>query len=301
MTLNSVLAVGFALIAALCFAVAAVLQERGTEGISDEEARGAGFLYTLAHRKVWVAGIIVDILGFATQAAALVFGSLLLVQPLLVTSLLFALPLAAWTHRRGLTIQEWAWSLLLTASLVVFMILGTPSAGITKPSLGAWIIPLAIMVPVVLLCVFVGFRMPHGTTRSLLLALAAGITLGVSAPFTKTGIDAFSGGFVAGISAWEFWAMAITATLGTLWQQSSYQAGDVQSSLPAVTVLKPIIAVMLGLTIYQETLRVGHIGDAVVIASLAVMCIATVMLGRLSAIDDPQFATAAKAATAAES
>ncbi|WP_234353698.1 DMT family transporter [Gordonia iterans] len=295
-TWESALAVGLALLAALLFAVAAVLQQKGTEGMSDKDAVGAGFLVKLAKRKVWVAGIVADTLGFVAQAGALVFGSLLLVQPLLVTTLLFALPLAAYGNRRKLTLREWSWALVLMVSLIVFMVLGEPTEGINDPSGKSWIVPIAILIPVVAFCVVRGSRMPHGTGRSLTLAVAAGLLLGYSAPFTKTGIDGFAHGLLGGLASWEFWAMAITATLGTLWQQSSYQAGDVQTSLPTVTVLKPVVAMVLGLTIYGEHLKVGHVGDAIVIAALVVMFVAAFALGRLGAPPDAPDPAAAGAA-----
>lgn len=279
----TVLAIVLALIASALFAVAAVLQQKGTEGIGDDGAIGLGFFAKLIRRKVWLTGIAADIAGFAFQAGALVVGSLLLVQPLLVTSLLFALPLAAWAQKRRLKGREWFWAAVLIASLIVFLVLGEPSDGITRPSLASWIIPLIFLVIVVALCVTVGSRLGHGTLRSLVLAVAAGMLLGYAAPFTKTGMDAFGQSFLNGLASWEFWAMAVTATLGTLWQQSSYQAGDVQTSLPTVTVLKPVIAMALGLTIYHEHLRVDKAGDVAVIVALGVMWVATFALGRLGA------------------
>ncbi|MGW0039717.1 DMT family transporter [Gordonia sp. NPDC003376] len=293
----TVLAITLSLIAAFLFAIASVLQAKGTQGLSDDEALGAGFLFTLARRKTWVAGLVADILAFVVQAAALAVGSLMLVQPLLVTTLLFALPLAAMTARRRLTAREWFWAGALTISLVVFIALGQPSEGIEHPPFSAWIVPLAVVIPVVAVCVIVGSRLPHGTWRSLTLAVAAGVLLGISAPLTKTGIAAFEDGLLAGARSWEFWAMALTATLGTLWQQSSYQAGDVQTSLPTVTVLKPIIAMALGLTIYQETLGIDSTGDILVIVALSVMILATIMLGRLSAPESDPDPTPQRSAT----
>ena len=284
--MNTTLAIVFSLLAALLFAVAAVLQQKGTEGLSDDDAVGAGFLAKLLRRKVWLAGIAADTLGFVVQAIALALGSLLLVQPLLVTTLLFALPLAAYTQHRRLRAPEWTWAGVLVAALLVFMVLGEPTAGIETPEAKAWLVPLAILIPVVAFCVVHGSRIPHGSMRSLVLAIAAGLVLGLSGPFTKTGMDAFGHGFLAGLGSWEFWAMAVTATLGTLWQQSSYQAGDVQTSLPTVTVLKPVVAMVLGLTIYHEHLKVDRLGDAVVVLALVVMFIAAFSLGRLGAPDD---------------
>lgn len=302
MKLMDIIAIVLSLIAALLFAVAAVLQQKGTEGVDDKDTLGLSFFATLMKRKVWVAGITADIAGFIFQAGALAVGSLLLVQPLLVSSLLFALPLAAYSNHRKLKRAEWAWAALLIASLVVFLVLGEPTEGILQPSLKAWIFPIAFLVVVVTVCVLGSKRLEKGASRSLVLAIAAGLLLGYSAPFTKTGIDAWASGFdsgvahgvltglaesfVAGLSSWEFWAMAVTATLGTLWQQSSYQAGDVQTSLPTVTVMKPMVAMALGLTIYQEHLQVQRAGDVAVIIALIVMWLATFALGRLGAPDE---------------
>ena len=294
-------AIVLALVAALLFAVAAVLQQRGTAEVpAGNDTLGASFFVQLAKRKVWVAGIIADTLGFVAQGAALAIGSLLVVQPLLVTTLIFALPLAAWGNKRKLTRSEWIWAGVLVASLIIFMVLGNPKGGISEPSGRAWLIPIAIMVPIVAFCVISGGRMPHGTAKSLTLAVGAGLLLGFSAPFTKTGIDAFGHGILSGLSSWEFWAMAVTATLGTLWQQSSYQAGDVQTSLPTVTVLKPAIAMVLGLTIYQEHLEVNHFGDALVISALVIMFLSAFALGRLGAPDDSADPASAPAAGTAD-
>jgi hypothetical protein len=277
------LAIALSLLAAMLFAAAAVLQQRGTQGIDDSDALRAGFLATLVRRPIWLLGITADIAGFGVQAAALAVGSLLLVQPLLVTTLLFALPMAARGAHRRLTDQEWRWSGLLALSLVVFVVMGEPTAGREAPPFSDWLPTIIVVVPLVAACVFAAGGLPHGTRRSLVLAIAAGVLLGVSAPLTKSAIAGFGDGLLAGLGTWEFWAMALTASLGTFWQQSSYQAGDVQTSLPAVTVLKPLVAMALGLTIYDETLKIGGVGDLLLLASIVTMIWATLVLGRLAA------------------
>jgi energy-converting hydrogenase Eha subunit A len=278
-----VLAVALSIVAALLFAVASVLQQRGTTTVRDDQALGAGMLGALVRRPVWVAGIVADIAGFGVQAWALAVGSLLLVQPLLVTTLLFALPLAAWANDRRLTGEEWAWSAVLVASLALFLVLGEPTAGLDRPSFRSWIPALIISAPLVAACVWAAGSLPHGTKRSLVLAVAAGVLLGLSAPLTKSGIHGFSDGIVTGLLTWELWGMAVTASLGTFWQQSSYQAGDVQTSLPTVTVLKPVVAMALGLTAYQEHLRIEGVEDSLLVLALVGMVAATIKLGRLAA------------------
>ncbi len=278
-----VLPVVLSLVAALLFALASVLQQQGTTSIADDDALGAGMLASLVRRPVWVAGIACDVAGFGVQAWALAVGSLLLVQPLLVTTLLFALPLAARANKRRLTSREWTWAGVLVVSLALFVHLGEPTAGLDRPPFPSWLPALIIAAPLVAACVWAAGSLPHGTKRSLVLAVAAGVLLGLSAPLTKSGIAGFGDGFVAGLLTWELWAMAVTATLGTFWQQSSYQAGDVQTSLPTVTVLKPIVAMALGLTAYQESLSIGRATDVLLVLSMVGMVAATIALGRLAA------------------
>lgn len=287
-----VLPIVLSLIAAALFAVAAVLQQQGTVGVDDTEAAGAGMMRTLLRRPVWLAGMAADIAGFGVQAWALAVGSLLLVQPLLVCTLLIALPLGAWFDKRALSSAEWGWSAVLVAALVIFVIFGQPTAGITQPSFGSWIPALIVGIMLVVVCMIAVRDQPHGPRRSLLIAVAAGVLLGLSAPLTKGAVHGFGAGLIGGLMAWELWGMALTASLGTFWQQASYQAGDVQTSLPAVTVLKPVVAMVIALTIYEERLLTSGVMNVVLLVALAAMVIATVQLSRLAApaltgVDEP--------------
>ena len=85
-----------ALAAALLFALGTVLQQKAAStSPRRRRAPGAGLLLRMARRPVWLAGIAADAFGFVAQAVALTIGRLAVVQPLLVTSVVFALPLGA--------------------------------------------------------------------------------------------------------------------------------------------------------------------------------------------------------------
>lgn len=277
-----ILTIALSLTAALLFAVAAVLQQVGTTTVADNDALSAGMLTTLVHTKVWLVGMAADIVGFGVQAAALATGSLLVVQPILATTLFFALPLGARVDRRRLTVREWSWSGLLVVSLVLFVAFGQPTAGISRPSFRSWIPVFVLSAPVLGWCLVSARSQPHGARRSLRLAIAAGVMLGLAAPLTKSAADTLGTSVLAGIGSWEFWGMALAASLGTFWQQSSYQAGDVQTSLPTVSVFRPAVAMALGLTIYQEHLVGGDAASSLLVVALVLMGLATINLSRLA-------------------
>ena len=121
------------------------------------------FLRLLRDRQWWL-GSIVAAVGFALQAAALGFGSVLLVQALLVTSLLFALPINARLSHRRVTRWEWTWAALLAASVAVIVTVGNPTAGHSRASFETWTAVIAVLGPALVLCV-IGAR-TSGRARS---------------------------------------------------------------------------------------------------------------------------------------
>src|SRR3954447_4512855 len=109
------LAVLGALGSALCFATSSVLQQRGAA----RAPRGTGLhldlLRHLVTRPIWLAGMTAAAGTLALQAVALSKGQLALVQPLLVTGLLFALPLSMVLEGKRPSGREWTWAAVLVA------------------------------------------------------------------------------------------------------------------------------------------------------------------------------------------
>jgi hypothetical protein len=93
----ALLAVG----AAFFIAIGDVIHQRSAHEVTDEPVSHVDLFLRLLRDGRWWLGSVVAAIGFALQAAALGLGSVLLVQALLVTSLLFALPInARLSHRR---------------------------------------------------------------------------------------------------------------------------------------------------------------------------------------------------------
>ena len=90
-----------ALISAFFFALGSVAQHSVASATEQVHALNPKLFLALARRPLWWAGSFGDLFGFVIQAWALGLGAVALVQPLLVTSLLLAIPLsAAVDHRK---------------------------------------------------------------------------------------------------------------------------------------------------------------------------------------------------------
>ncbi len=142
-----------ALGAAFFIAIGDVIHLRSAQEVTDEPVSHIALFARLLRDRQWWLGSLVAAAGFALQAAALGLGSVLLVQALLVTSLLFALPVNARATHRRVTRWEWMWAALLAASVVVIVTVGNPTADHSRASLETWTAVVIVLGPALVLCV----------------------------------------------------------------------------------------------------------------------------------------------------
>ena len=259
-----------ALGAALFIAIGDVIHQRSAHDVTDEPVGHVELFMRLLRDRQWWLGSLVAAVGFALQAAALGLGSVLLVQAVLVTSLLFALPMSAKLANRRVTRWEWLWAVVLAGSVAVIVTVGNPQAGQSRASLETWAAVVAVMGPALVLCI-IGARIWSGSVSAVLLALVSGSLWGVFAVLTKGVVDQLDDGIWALLRTPELYAWALVAIAGTAWQQSSFRAGTMTASLPAMTVAEPVVGSVLGIVVLGETLktrrrglvhpRTGHRGD----------------------------------------
>ncbi len=278
----TILAGLLALLAAALFAVASAAQQRAAADVPDDDARGLGLIKRLVRSRLWWVGTLGDGGGFVAQAAALGLGSLLLVQPLLVTTLLFALPLSARWAGRSLARTDVRWAVVLVAALAVFVVVGEPTAGVDRAPVERWL-PAAVVIGVVFAACLAGAAVRRGTSRAVLLAVGTALMYGATAALIKGTVSLVDDGVPALLTAWETYALVAAVAVGTLLQQSAFQAGALGASLPIVTVGEPVIAVALGIVVLDEQVRSSG-PEWVLIGVLAVvMAVATAALARSAA------------------
>lgn len=268
-----------ALGAALFIAIGDVIHQRSAHEVTDEQVSHLQLFLRLLKDRVWWVGSLVSAVGFGLQAAALGLGSVLLVQALLVTSLLFALPLNARATHHRVTRFQWTWAVLLAASVVVIVTVGNPTAGHSRADTDTWLAVGAVLGPLLVLCI-VGARMLAGKIGAMLLACVSGALWGLFAILTKGVVDRIGDGVWELLRTPELYAWAVVAVAGTAYQQAAFRAGSITASLPTMTVTEPVVASVLGVVVLGETLRPGEAGWITLIAAVAVMMVATAALAR---------------------
>lgn len=277
------IAILLALGAAFFIGIGEVMHQRSAHAVTDEPVGHMELFTRLLSDRQWWLGSLVSALGFGLQAAALGFGSVLLVQALLVTALLFALPISARSSGRSVTRTQWMWAALLAASVAVIIIVGNPTAGHSRAALEVWAVVVAVMAPALVLCV-VGARVWAGRpVAAALLGVVSGSLWGVFAVLTKGLVDHLDRGLVAILATPELYVWAVVAVAATAWQQSSFRAGSLSASLPTMTVTEPVVASALGIGVLGETLRPSDDGWVALVVAVVVVVFATAALARSEA------------------
>jgi drug/metabolite transporter (DMT)-like permease len=278
-----VLAVVCALTSALLYALASVLQQRSAAAEPATHSLRLGLLARLVHNPIWLVGIGADVLGYALQFVALGRGTLVLVQPLLVSGLLFALPMAAWWSRSPLRRRDWIGAVAVCVGLSVFLVVARPAHGHDDVRTRIWVLLLAAAAVVSGFLVVVALGRPV-RQKSMLLSGVAGVIYGVSAALTKTSAHLLSRGVVVLLSHWQPYALVVAGISGMVVAQSAFQAGSLDASLPTMTVVDPVVSIVIGAVAFGESLDTGAFRTLIELVALGVMVAGVFLLGQSKAI-----------------
>ena len=269
-----------ALCAALASAVGDVIRQRSAQEITDKTVGHLElFRMSLRDTRWWLGGI-AAVINYSLQAAALAWGSVVLVTALQVTALLFALPIYARLTKRAITRWEWVWAIVLAGALAAVIIVGDPASGRERAAVGTWAVVAMVMVPLLVVCVLAARVCAGRPFAAVLLAVVAGSSLALFAVLTKGIVEVSEGGPMAVLRAPEFIPWLLLALTGMVFQQSAFRAGALTASMPTMTVAKPVVAGVLGMLVLGESLNAGGPKAFVLAAAVSVVIIATVALAR---------------------
>ncbi len=252
----------------MSFALAAVLQQESAQRATRSESLHFHLLLVLLRQPRWVAGIVILVWGFGLQALALANGPIALVQPIVATELVFAIPLAIWRRHRRAQIREWAGIFLVLAGVSVFLVMASPENGISQPSLLEWLLVLVPVASVLCLVVIVAAA-KHGPSRATLLGAAAGLSFALLAILTKSVAHQLAHSVGKAFASWQIYTLIALGISALVLSQSAYQAGPLPLSMPSIALVEPVVAVVVGDTLFHEQANLA--GGALALEALAAL------------------------------
>ncbi|MGW9493276.1 DMT family transporter [Streptomyces prasinus] len=252
------LSVLLSFVSAVAYAGGAIVQERVAASSPVER-------YAPLRRPGWWAAVALNGLGGLLHVVALAYGPLSLVQPLGALTIVFALPMAALFVGRRAGTTAWRGALMATAGLAGLLSLVGASDAQSLDTAQRVAAVLATAVAVVALMAAARTVRRHPAVRGILLAVASGIAFGMSSVFTKTvAVD-----WTDGVSAGDVPSLAVIgvlATAGLLLSQAAYRGAGLAAPLATLTVVNPVVAAAVGITMFGETFRYGATGTALALS-----------------------------------
>lgn len=282
-TVDAVLVVLAALGAAVLYAVASVLQQRAAVEQPEDQSLRLGLLAGLVRRPSWLLGMVADGGGFVLQFLALAAGAIALVQPLLVLSLLFALPLGTWVSGQRLRIADLLAAAAVCGGLATFLDAGAPAAGRAFIPGRTWLALLVAGCGLALVLVLAG-RRAGDRARPALLAAGTGVLYGIAAGLTKTTGQLLADVGPLALVHWQPYALVVVGGAGLLVGQSAFQAGSLELSLPTMSVTDPVVSILVGALAFHETLADSPAAVAAEVGGLVLTVVGVYALARAPAI-----------------
>jgi drug/metabolite transporter (DMT)-like permease len=271
--------VALALVAAFFFALGLVLQEQAAKTVPDD-AVDAGFLIRLARQPLWLLGIVAQLAGFVAQAIALGIGRIVIVQPLLISTIVFALPLGRLIEHRHIARVEWLGAAIVTGGLGVLLGVSKTSEGVDDAPWLRWALVggATVGLAVVLFALARG-RAP--AFRAGLLGTAAGILFGLAAALTKTVVSTLGDdGVVPVVSHWHVYALIVISIAAFWLEQAALQTGALAAAVATTMAFDPLSSLVFGIVLFDENLHETAVGITVSLLALAATLAGLVLLAR---------------------
>ena len=277
----------FALAAALANAVHLMTQHAASAGVTGK-VRGWKLAPFLIRQPLWLLGWVAAAGGFTFQAIALHSGQLSIVQPVLVTELVFALVLRRFWVHQDIAKTAWTAALVTCAALALFLTAAEPHGGHLQPDAADWAFSLAVFGgAVALLAVMARWGPP--VRRAALYATAASITWALMATFIKAATNALAASGPVGMLAhWPIYALVASGIVGSVLQQAALQVGPLRISQPLLVVVDPAVAIVLSVWIFDERFTVSLAQKGAAAVAFFAMAVGVTMLSRAAPTDlDP--------------
>jgi len=269
-----------ALCAAFLFALAATLQQKGALGMGEVSLGSPASFVRLVRQTWWLLGTVALLGGYACQAVALDHGKLAVIQPLLVTTIVFALPLGYFLTGQVVNRREIVAAAFVVIGLAVFAVVGDAAAGDDSAPGWEWAIAIAVLAVAAGALLVAGGR-GAAAQKAGMYGACAGLLYGLSASLWKpSGALLEADGLGGMLSSWEFWVFAAAGILAFLVQQVSLAAGSLAPSVAMTAVVNPLVCIAIGTLLLEERLAPPTWHKLVAYAGLALALVAAAGITR---------------------
>jgi drug/metabolite transporter (DMT)-like permease len=276
--------IAITLVAALLAGVGFVLQQHAAEQAPKSYFLRLRLITTLLHRPRWIIGVAVMAAGQLLSAWAIGHVALALAEPLLTSSLIFALALAVPLSGQRLRAAEVAGAVLLSGGVAALSVART--AGAPAESFGsfaAW--PAAAGIAAVAGGFLLAGMCRTGQQRATMTGVAAGLVFGIADGLTRRTAEIMGAYPVTALlTGWPLYCLVMTSLVGFWLMESSFNAAPLHASLPAITAAEPVAGMLLGVVVFGDVVHLSPGMLALQAAGIAAMVGGVILVARAPAL-----------------
>lgn len=256
-----VVGIVIALIGAVFLSLGAQFQHRGVEQVEESHGSGAkaglsaGQLLRLLARPWWALGTVMLGLAIVFQLTSITFAPLIVVQPLGVVALVITSVLNARLSGHQLDHRSRRAIWFCVGGIGVFV---TIAAFYAKEHVlgGEQLIIVLVALAAILVALGLAFVRWRKSAGAIFYILAAGVLYGFVATLAKAVINRLGNGNFDGLTVLCIVALLAAAALGGYFVQTAYSVGAPDLVIAGLTVVDPLVAVVIGITVFGEASEV---------------------------------------------
>ena len=259
-----------ALASAALFALGSALQHRSAGSASSSSKRRMAA--TLLRRPGWLLGAALCAAAFGLHATALARGDLTVVQPVILTGIVFAVFARAAIEGRRPGRREMLWAVVTWAGLalvIALLITGEPR----PPDVAEAVIMVAVGAAMAGLLGLLAHRARARDRR-----LARGVLL---AGLVKLSLDE-ADGLADLLTQWSLWAVVVLGAWAILTNQRAYQSTRLSVTAPVLNLCQLAVSMGFGLVVFDERLFTSPAGLAGECLGLGLMVLGVLRLGSIA-------------------
>ncbi|MGH3402272.1 MAG: DMT family transporter [Streptosporangiaceae bacterium] len=275
------MSIAMALVAAMLVGTGLVFQQQSAEQMPKSYFLHPRLIAELLRKRRWLAGIGIMAAGQGLSMWAIGHLDLSVAEPLLATSLLFALILAVPISGQRLRRSEVLGALLLGAGVTVLSV----SRSINSQSIHfggfAYWWAAAAIAGVAVLFLRAGWRR-SGQARATLTGAAAGLIFGISDALTRRTVEMLGGHhpLASVLTSWPAYSLVAASVLAMWLMESSFNAAPLNASLPAITAAEPVAGIALGVVVFGDVIRVSPSMIALQAAGIVALITGVILVAR---------------------
>lgn len=254
------------------FALSTSLQHRAASSAPAHRHLG-GLLLNLARKPLWLLGVLASATAFSLHAVAVHVGALVIVQPIVVSGLVFSVPVRAALDRRAPSRRDLTWVSVTAVGLALFLIFANPSEGDARWSAGTAALLVVAGAAVIAVVLSAARRARTPTHRGLVISAAAGVAFGLAAGLLKMSVQAVTENPADLLTYWPVWALVAAGSAGFALNQRAYQLAPLSMTMPMLNVVDVLVAVAFGWYVFHEKPAHDPASLVVQLVALTLMCV----------------------------